>query len=203
MFSSSDDVKQAVSRLDPSIFVSRYILEPVPKLFAEDLDGWIAWKTQLGERLDVDPRNIVLVGSACVGYSLAPHKMFREFSASSDIDCGIVSPYHFDVAWRHLRNLGSVGLTITPAQRNAVNSHRSSHVFQGTIAANKILPLLPFGEEWLRGLNEISSFAVTKDRPVKLRVYRDFDALRQYHALNLANLRDSLLTLTDDETEIQ
>lgn len=176
----------------PRDFVSHYLFEPVPFIFEGNLGSWINWKTQLSGALGVDPRNIVLTGSAAIGFGLSPHKAYRAFSDASDIDCGIISQFHFDVAWRHLRQYESSAPTITQNIKKAVNSHRVIHIFSGTIAANTILPILPFGSTWLRALQAMSKVDPTQGRDVKLRIYKDFDALRFYQSDNISKLRDSL-----------
>jgi len=58
---------------------------PSPAVY-EDLRGW------LGSRLNVHPKEITLIGSARIGYSLAPPPDFgRAFGARSDLDLSIIS----------------------------------------------------------------------------------------------------------------
>lgn len=69
-----------------------WLTEGLPSAFLtspavyEDLRGW------LGSRLDVHPKEVTLIGSARIGYSLAPPPDFgRPFGARSDLDLSIVS----------------------------------------------------------------------------------------------------------------
>ncbi|MDH2314002.1 hypothetical protein [Methylobacterium brachiatum] len=186
----------------PRDFVSHYLFEPIPFIFRGDLAAWINWKTILSSKLEVDPRNIVLTGSAAIGFSLSPMKGYRPFSGRSDVDCGIISEFHFDLAWRHLRQSAAVSSSISGDVRKAVNSHKVNHIFTGTIAANKILPILPFGQTWMAALTDMSQIEPTVGRDVKLRIYKDFDALRFYQSDNIGRLRDALAAERYGSTEI-
>ena len=65
---------------EPKDFVSHYIFEPVPFAFNSDLSLWIGWKTTLARLLEVDPQDIVLIGTAAIGYSLNPHKGYMAYA---------------------------------------------------------------------------------------------------------------------------
>ena len=192
MFDDVAALRTALLTTDPRDFVSHYIFEPVPFAFAADLPSWIAWKMTLARHLDVDPYDIVLTGSAALGYSLNPLKAYKAFDGASDIDCGIISPYHFEVAWRYLRQLRPSWLSLPNESRRAITSHRKNYVFSGTIATDRILGLLPFGRAWQAALGEMSEVSPTTGREVKLRIYKDYDALRSYQANNIERLRNDL-----------
>ncbi len=77
---------------DREIFVRLWLSEGVPYSFRncpalfEDLRGW------LGKRLDVHPKEITLIGSARIGFSLASGTEYgKEFSDESDLDFSVVS----------------------------------------------------------------------------------------------------------------
>lgn len=166
------------------------------------MEVWVSWKTLLARGLDVDPHDIVLTGSAAIGFSLNPYKHFSAFSNESDIDCGVISPYHFDLAWRHLRQLRPSWLSLPSASRRAIERHRTNYVFTGTIATDSILPILPFGAIWQGALETMAGQIPTEGRDVKLRIYKDYDALRQYQAFNIGNLRAKILSDTEEQTAI-
>ncbi|MFI5565232.1 hypothetical protein ACIA2T_38570 [Amycolatopsis japonica] len=152
------------------------------------------WKTHLAHELDVDPLPIYIVGSACLGFSLSPRKRFVEFHSDSDIDVAIVSSRHFEEAWQKLRSLGPVDL-LSPETRTAdfLNWHRGNLVFDGTIATDKILDMLPFGPAWTRAFGLASTRKPTLGRDIRGRIYKDCQSLRAYQENNVRRLRASLL----------
>jgi hypothetical protein len=95
-----------IANLNPSIFVSKWILERIPHVFGGDQLRYNEWRKHLAEKIDVDPCAIALTGSASVGISLNPNKSFRGFDERSDIDVAVISSYHFEIAWRFIRNMG-------------------------------------------------------------------------------------------------
>lgn len=202
MFADLGTLHREMLTRSPSEFVSRFLFDTVPFLFGGDLEAWLAWKSALATGLDVDPRDIVLTGSGALGYSLNPKKNYKAYDDVSDIDCGVISPYHFDVAWRYLRQMRPSWLGLDRNAKNAIEAHRKNHVFSGTIATDKMLSLLPFGTEWQRALDSMGNRVPTVGREVKLRIYRDYDSLRQYQSRNISILRSSLGT-DDDEAEIE
>lgn len=94
-FPSPDELREALTggtRRGREIFVRHWLTEGAPAAFRhcpaiyEDLRGW------LGHELNVHPKEINLVGSARIGYSLAPPPKFgRAFGEHSDLDFTIVS----------------------------------------------------------------------------------------------------------------
>lgn len=94
-FPSPDELRAVLSGAPRSVreVIARlWLSEGVPSAFVssatiyEDLRGWLA--SQLG----VHPKEVTLIGSARIGYSLAPPPDFgRRFSEISDLDLSIVS----------------------------------------------------------------------------------------------------------------
>lgn len=79
------------------VLVSGLILERLPFTFESKL-SYLVWRDRLADGLQVDPRDIVVVGSAATGRSLNARKRFQVFHARSDLDVAVISPHHFDVA---------------------------------------------------------------------------------------------------------
>lgn len=202
MFVAVEALHAALIEKEPKDFVSHYIFEPVPFAFNDDLDLWILWKTALATLIDVDPQDIVLTGSGAVGFSLNPHKNFKQFGPTSDIDCGVISPYYFEVAWRYLRQLRPSWLSLPAETQRAIRMHQRRHVFAGTIATDSILALLPFGRLWQTALDQMATMAPTQGRDVKMRIYRDFDSLRHYQASGIERIRNGLPNLETRVVEI-
>ncbi|MEM7529545.1 MAG: hypothetical protein AAF416_18060 [Pseudomonadota bacterium] len=200
-FASSHDLQRAVIETDHPRFVSRYLFEGVPFIFDGNIEDWISWKSRLGNMLEVDPRNIVLTGSAAIGFSLSPGKNFRGFRDASDIDCGIVSPHHFDLAWRYLRQRRTEWLSLPRKIKDAIRTHRENYIFSGTIDTDSILALLPFGADWIKALTEMSRIPPTEGHQVNLRIYKDFEALRGYQMVGLRDAKARILDSTKDDDD--
>jgi hypothetical protein len=203
MFRSADELQSALLNHEPGDFVSHFLFEPIPFIFNGDLKLWIDWKSHLGSLIDIDPYDMVLTGSSAVGFSLNPNKNFKRFDENSDIDCGIVSNYYFDVAWRYLRNAQTNWLSLPGSTKKAIKDHRQHFVFMGTIATDRILGQLPFGRTWLHALEAMANVGPTEGRSVKLRIYKDYGALRHYQTHGLSRLREiSLPTDAIEDHEI-
>ena len=179
-------------------FASRHVLDRVPWLFS-DRRQYIDWKTSLAIELELDPYMLLVVGSACLGFSLSPFKRFADFGSRSDIDVAAVSERYFDEAWRWLRELGPEDLLERGTlEQEMFRWHRRNLVFDGAIATEKLLSMLPFGSKWMSALGHAGNREPTLGRKINVRIYRDFESLRKYHVNNIRKLK---LELTAEEAD--
>lgn len=172
---------------------SKWILERVPFIFNDDLEAYIKWKEKLSALIGVDSKAIAITGSSCMGFSLNPHKNFSEFKDSSDIDIAIISSHYFDIAWHFLRNIGTKYHRLSYGEKISIDEHRARFIYYGTIATDKIVHLLPFGEEWIKAMQEMMKIEPTKDREINFRIYKDFEALKDYQSIGVNKAKDFLL----------
>jgi hypothetical protein len=133
-------------------------------------------------------------GSASVGFSLSPYKtLLKEFTPASDIDIGIISGYYFDIAWHELREFKINSSKISMSMKTAIEEHRLRYIYWGTIATDRILPLLSFGQDWdnaMRGLKKYEGFG---SRDIKFRIYKDNKSFRDYITQGIIKCRDNLM----------
>jgi hypothetical protein len=188
------DFKTEITNTDISFMTSKWIIEKVPFIFSDNLEHYIKWKEILASKIGVDSKAIVLTGSASVGFSLNPDNNLRAFTENSDIDVAIISQHYFDISWHFLRNIGTNRYSYSRKQITAIDDHRSRLIYWGTIATDKIIQILPFGEKWITSLNEMAKVEPTKDRVINIRIYKDFEALRAYHLNNLKLIKDKIIT---------
>lgn len=189
-----DSLRTEILTKRPSDIVSEYVLERIPHIFGGDWTLYRHWRRKLGEALGVDPCNICITGSACVGVSLNPHKNLSPFRPKSDIDVAIISSYHFEIAWKTLRHL-RLADAATPIERQALTDQQT-YVYWGTIATDKIARFLPFGSAWTVGLSQMKIEKPTEGRELKFRIYRDYDALRAYQIRSVQAIRAALLEIS-------
>jgi hypothetical protein len=186
----------------PDWCATKWVMEPYPHLFSGfEPETYWAWKTLLAERIGVDPKDVLVTGSGAVGFSINPRKGWKAFDDASDLDVAVISTYHFDVAWRTLREIGSRRLTLTSRQKYHYREHKTRLIYWGTIATDWILPLLPFGKEWTAALEYMATVEPTKGREVKARVYRDYSSLRAYLLTSFEALREQSLAGDPGGTE--
>jgi predicted nucleotidyltransferase len=190
------DLKSDLFSIPPGVFASRWIFERTPHVFAADHESYISWKHDLGDAIEVDPRAIILVGSAAVGSSLSPYKNLKPFDDDSDIDVAVVSAHHFNILWHWLRNLGSERYKFPADAQRWIDEHRKRLVYWGVIATDRLLPLTPLASRWVPALEKMSKRSPAEGREINIRLYMDFDALRAYQALGIRELREKLTSST-------
>lgn len=144
----------------------------------------------------VDPNGVYCAGSGAVGLSLNPEKMLdgvlKNFDDKSDLDIAFISDFHFDMAWRDLRQRAHPALNEMESEFAEAMKHQKKRFFDGAILANKLLQDLDFGSDWLRSLVRISEFVATElNREVEINIwiYRDYWSLRSYIANSILKCR--------------
>ena len=73
-------VKQELESSTTSIFITKWILEHTPYVFEDYETEYISWRHEIAEKLRIDARDIIITGSASLGFSLNPNKNFKSFS---------------------------------------------------------------------------------------------------------------------------
>lgn len=149
--------------------------------------------------LGVDPNGVFCIGSGAVGLSLNPSKIsnghLKLFDGSSDLDVAVVSEVHFERAWRSLRERAHPALDEMERELANAMGHQRKRFFDGAILANKLLPYLDFGEEWVSALVKVSeSAAKALDREIDVNcwIYRDYWSVRSYVANGIVKCKESV-----------
>jgi hypothetical protein len=184
------DALELIKAKKADAVVSDVLLERIPFIFSESWEAFREWRLRLSELIDVDPCDIFFTGSSAVGFSLNPNKGFRDFDDGSDIDLAVISPHHFDIAWRFIR--AQRRSKIDQRLWDSILEHKSKYIYWGCIASDRILPYLPFGAAWLSALTIMAAEGITRDRTLRLRIYRDVASLRSYQASNIQSLKASI-----------
>lgn len=189
--------KAEILNEDLSFLCSKWILDRTPHIFADDRSEYLRWKETLSQKLSIDSKSIVFTGSSSVGFSLNPSKKFKSFDENSDIDLAIVSDLHFDISWKYLRNMGTRRFDLTIRQKQHIQEHVTRLIYWGTIATDKILEILPFGKDWELVLLELAKHEPINGKEINIRIYKDFESLRQYQINNLKNISQLSIPVTD------
>ena len=182
-----------------SLVMSKWMIDRTPHLFYNSRNQCLEWKEKLAQKIGVDSHAILIMGTASLGFSLNPSKNFKLFDADSDVDVAIISHHYFEISWHCLRTLGTKIYKLNPKQKASVQDHRQRLVYWGTVATDRILPILPFGKKWIGALTEMAFVEPTTNRDINVRLYNDFESLRAYHLENLKKIKNNLFSTQGDE----
>ena len=97
-----EQFKRDLLSLPAEEVVRLYLLEGKPYVFRDQPASLNLMKKHLSSHLKVAENNIVVVGSAQTGFSMAPDNFPRAFHAGSDIDVVVVDAPLFDRLWHDI-----------------------------------------------------------------------------------------------------
>jgi len=72
-------------------------------------DAYFALRSTIARKYDVHPNDVLVVGSAKLGFSIAPRKQYRPFCDESDVDVVIVSEGLFSTIWQRVHQYEDSG----------------------------------------------------------------------------------------------
>ena len=182
------------------LFVSSYVFNKIPILWSDDINSYLQWKIDFASRIEIDPTNIQIVGSARLGYSLNPKKNFKKFDNNSDTDVAIISPSPFEQAWLVLRQ--DISRSFRNKEENReLNIFVKNLIFYQTIPTERILPHLSFGRRWIKQSDEMLKKLGRKHmgRELNFRIYRSHEALRSYQILSS---NKAITSVKNDQIEV-
>jgi len=128
---------------------------------------------QIAEKIGIKchPLQLVICGSAHLGFSPVPEKFVTMFnSESSDIDVAVVSAELFDCWWTELQECNS----LTPMEQDRI----AADLFWGFIDPSKVHHLSTTGKSWWKLFGD---FRIHRARAVRGRVYRTYWNMQNYH----------------------
>lgn len=128
---------------------------------------------QLSLDLELHPLQLVICGSAHLGFSPTPgKKLGKSFSCeSSDIDLAIIHSELFDRWWSEIR---MVDTEISQLNQNVVDN-----IFYGYIDPQHVRKNTEIGKVWWATFGKIKT---ERAKAIRGRLYRTHWAMQQYHS---------------------
>lgn len=196
----------AEARAAREALVRLWLTEGCPQVFEGHPAIWEQIRAWLASRLQVCPKDITVVGSARIGFSLAPETWGRPFGGHSDLDVAVVSPAFFSTVVETFRRWIAEYDSGTVAPRHVTErahwdenrAFGERNIRLGFYDSNKLptLDRYPVAQRiantmWhLRSRLEHTPGA-PKVRHASARIYRDWASLVSRVSLNLkAAVRD-------------
>lgn len=163
----------------------KYIIHRTPFIFGEDL--YYALKKSIGDHFDIHYNEVKMIGSAKLGFSIAPNKVWKELDDDSDIDMAIVSNDIFESFWKEMYKFNlSISARSETEQKN-FNKFKN-YFFRGWIRPD-LLPFdFPQKTKWFDFFRSIS-YKKFGNRKITGAIYKDFYFFESYHTSNLKTLR--------------
>lgn len=204
-YPSVDEFKSILLNTPLEAVVQKYVFEGVPYAFREQPHILETLHQHLCPTLQVSERNVVVVGSAKIGFSLSPHNFPRQFSEESDIDVIVVNESLFDEVWKTM-------LKWNYPRRYRLNGAdwdwarlRMSDLYWGWFVPDKIRyeglsfpkvlkPLRDISTNWFNAFRSLSRKPEFASRAVSGRLYRSWDHALLYHVEGLRQISNDIRT---------
>jgi hypothetical protein len=189
-----EDFKRYCLSYKADILVQKYLIENNSHFFDKVKNGEeFEFKKEIASKLDVHIRDIIIVGSGKLGFSLKPEKetpglyLFREFDSNkvSDLDVAIVSPFLFDNAIKQL-------YSHTDFYKNSWRERNSlaQYALKGRIATR----FLPVDFKLTKEIAEVQQdYQMRYRREVNIEVYKSWFYFETYHQQNIKNIQINLI----------
>jgi hypothetical protein len=213
-YPSADDFRGLLS-VSPFIdLVEEFVFDGtpydgIPFVFKDDVDALHTLRSHLSENLELAghrpaANDIIVVGSAKIGFSLGPDTFARSFSDSSDIDVVVIDHMLYDAVWstvlrwhypRRRRGLAGVDQSWADHRKTEfywgwLQPHRLT--FDGLSLPDTLTPLRDLRTRWFDAFQTLSRYPAFARRDISGRLYRTRLHATLYHADGLRIIADSL-----------
>lgn len=144
-------------------------------------DLYFKLRSEVAAQFKIHPNEVLVVGSAKLGFSLSPNKLFRHFSDDSDIDVVLVSSWLFDQVWRSVFDFwrdGGYWERQEPFQK---------YLFQGWLRPDQLPPShrFSFCRDWWEYFRKLTSKGEYGAYKVAAALYKDWYFLERYHRISI------------------
>ena len=203
-YPSVDDFKSLLLSKPLNVVVQDYIFQDAPYVFRDRPQALKILKQHLYTALKLSEENIVVVGSAQIGFSLNPDNFPRQFSDESDIDILTVDEVLFDkiwmtlLEWQYPLRLSKLGKVLGEWAR-----FRRKEIYYGWLVPSEIKyeglslpdmlkPLRDISTSWFNAFQSLSLHPEFASRDVSGRLYRTWEHALRYHVEGLRQIRESI-----------
>jgi len=193
------EFKRACISEDVDLVVQRYLLDGTAYFFDSngDVDEFI-FKRKISESLDAHIRDIAIIGSGKLGFSIKPDRdelglfPFKAFDENkkSDIDVAIVSGRLFDEQlvrlYKHTGSYVSSEVWNEKHHRNSL----AQYVLKGWIKPD----FIPKDYKISDKINEVQTYYQMKfGREINIGIYKSWFFFEAYHKNNIRNINLNLI----------
>jgi hypothetical protein len=200
----SETIKKDILNMKDDQFYRKYLIPPTNWYFymygkksVSNMQNMLeTFQKIISETLSISHKSSFIVGSAKLGYSLAPYKPLRPFREPdnnghkeiSDIDIAIISTRLFDNFWYKLR-------TTQKLYNQKIFNKITYSIYNGYINGSHVNKIDRVRSEWLDTFSETTQklqYELQIISPINYRVYRCWEDFEQYHLKGISQLRQKI-----------
>ncbi|MBI2927855.1 MAG: hypothetical protein HYY24_19355 [Verrucomicrobia bacterium] len=180
--------------------VKARIFAGVPYAFSKRPQAMDTLRNHLSNQLRIPPENVIVIGSAKIGFSLSPDNFPRAYSRRSDIDVLLVHPAMFDsvwktlLAWHYPRRSSLDGVDWDWAR------HRRDEIYWGWLEPSRVRydglsfpdvlhPMRNLSAAWFGAFRSLARYPDFMGRDVSGRLYRTWDHALAYQVAALKKIK--------------
>jgi hypothetical protein len=146
--------------------------------FALTSNDYFELKRRVADHSHINPNEVVVVGSAKLGFSIAPGKRYRYFGDHSDIDVALCSNDLFDTIWVDVFNYWRMG-----SLWDSLPQFRK-YLFRGWMRPDKLPPARTFqhSQEWWEFFRSLEASGDFGSYKISGALYKTWHFLESYQA---------------------
>jgi predicted nucleotidyltransferase len=167
--------------------IRKNLLHGNPIIFHENEEKYFYLKQKVADFFNVSTTKVVMVGSAKLGFSIAPKKLWKDFNEESDIDIVVISEDVFDEYWKELLDF-NINTKARSEQEDKNFREFLEYFLKGWIRPD----LFPFNyskkNDWFEFFKSIS-YGKYGNYKIAGAIFRNEYFFESYHSRNIKKLR--------------
>lgn len=191
---TKEDFIDICKTLNSDIIVQKHIIEDETYFFTNIRSGEeFDFKKDISNILGVHVRDVVIVGSGKLGFSLKPDiaeeglYLFKDFDQNkmSDLDVGVISSDLFDKEMKNLYDFMGFHKSIWDTRNDF-----AKYTLKGRIAIRFLPHSFKLTDE-IR--NAVEKYKMEYGREINIEIYKSWHYFETYHRENIKNIQVNLL----------
>lgn len=146
--------------------------------FLLDSESYFELKSLVASQFELHHSQVLITGSAKLGFSIAPTKRFRHFRDESHIDVAIIPQYFFNAVWKEVFDYWNNGGFWDKQYRFY------SYLFRGWLRPDMV-PVMnnsKFQDPWWEFFRELTNGGKFGQYKLSAGLYKSWDFLEEYQA---------------------
>jgi len=177
-------------KFDDNYIIQKYLCNGSSPIFDESTIFLI--KYNIANKFSIHPNEIILTGSAQLGFSIAPEKELNNFNDNSDIDIAIISNSLFERYWSKLL-LFNINVESRTEKEQKNYDKFINYLFRGWIRPDKFPFKFEKKKEWFQFFNELKSkFYKYGEHEFAAGIYKNFTVFELYNKENINRIRNKI-----------